>query len=208
MRLVIPRQIIEVNTTSLVDMYANYAYDMNLTCDALSDQIVDDVASVTSTSIGTYGKNIGYDNYVSGLVGLSSSSNLTAICYKLNSLYEDDDDESYLEKRWTTTGKIACHRNHGATNSDCADAVSIIPYNGSDGGVKFAVVKGDCAAVRYKSYAGQNWNFHGYKSDAVEITLNCWINNYSAKRSGVVQATSTNGKVCVCNTNNINSCYN
>ncbi|KAK9242821.1 hypothetical protein V1506DRAFT_546291 [Lipomyces tetrasporus] len=201
-------QLMEVNTTSLVNMYASYAYDLNMTCDTLSDQVIHDVAYVTSISVGTYGSSIGFDNYVSGLVGLSSSSNLTTMCDTLNSMYNEDDAESDLAKRWTITGQIACHGNHGATNIDCYSAATSIPYDGSSGDLKIAYVRGECAAVRYRTYYNQNWNYHGYKSDAVEIVASCWAGSYSAKKSGVVQATSTNAKVCVCNTKNINACYN
>ncbi|KAK9458444.1 hypothetical protein V1511DRAFT_485704 [Dipodascopsis uninucleata] len=130
---------------------------MNVTSGSLVDIVASDVSTVTSRILGSYG--LTYER-------LNSNYNTTLMCTLLNQWYEadieddsNDGSDSNLQRRWTATGSVACHSNHGAAALDCYAAASSIPYDGSSGQI-----------------------------------YSCWVNNYSSKRSGVVQATATNSK--------------
>ncbi|KAK9323497.1 hypothetical protein V1517DRAFT_319998 [Lipomyces orientalis] len=106
------------------------------------------------------------------------------------------------------TGKshdVHCHRNHKAVREDCSGTLYLIVDRPGEG-TRWGWGTNSCAIVVWQTLHSQNVSGSNIQSIAEDIINSCFEGEKS-KKSGVVQATDENPKVCVCGMNNINACY-
>ncbi|KAK9457747.1 hypothetical protein V1511DRAFT_494487, partial [Dipodascopsis uninucleata] len=144
--------LLVVNTTTLMKAYAAMAYDHNISVSDIGGYIENDTTYISDVPSRLYGSRV-YFNHLTAVYSSIGSSDVEE-CESLLASYYDRDYRIALLKNAALsvryTGKIACHRTHAATGSNCQNAASIMPHGGWNSGEKISYSWGDCAIVRYR----------------------------------------------------------
>ncbi|KAK9480744.1 hypothetical protein V1514DRAFT_324339 [Lipomyces japonicus] len=103
---------------------------------------------------------------------------------------------------------IHCHRNHKAVRSDCERTLTIVQDPGDNHGTvrKWGWGRESCAIVVWQTALSQNVSTANVRQIAGQIIDDCFEGEKS-KKSGVVQGTFYDPKVCVCGMNNMHACF-
>ncbi|KAK9242822.1 hypothetical protein V1506DRAFT_546293 [Lipomyces tetrasporus] len=105
----------------------------------------------------------------------------------------------------TSYRDVHCHRNHRAVRDDCFGTLALIEDRQTEE-TKWGWALNSCAIVVWQTLQSQNISGSNIQVIAEDIIDNCFEGEKS-KKSGVVQPTDKDPKVCVCGINNINACY-